>query len=155
MRELLLLKWDLGPRLSEVFLAYYGGHVHMASQALAQLAASLDAFDCASVAPRMGAASVAACLRSGSPARSLLLHMARPGFAEVLDPAEPVAQLVARVNVGGLVDAHATVVGVPREVRTAGGAEYGLVPSSQYARHVICKALHRAGGVEGAAGQAP
>ena len=144
----------MGPgasRLSDVFLAYYGGHVHMASQALPALPASLDAFDCACVAPGMAAASVAACLRGGgAPARSLLQRMAQVGFAEVLDTGDAAARLVARASVGGLVDSHATVVGVPLEVRTAGGAEYGLVPSAQFTRHVICKALHRAAGAEGA-----
>jgi hypothetical protein len=157
MRDLLLHKWGLGQRLADVFLAYYGGHVHMASQALSALSAGLDEFDCASVAPRMGAASVVTCLRSGPAARSLLTGMALAGFAEVRDLGDPAAQLVAQANVGGIVDSHATVVGVPFEVRTAGHAEYGMVPSAHFMRHIICKALHRAekeaaGGVKRAAG---
>lgn len=158
MRDLLLDKLGLGPFLADVFLAYYGGHVHMASQALSALSTGLDEFDCASVAPKMGAASVVTCLRSGPAARSLLAGMALAGFAEVQDLGDPAAQLVARANVGGLVSSHATtVVGVPYEVRTAGHAEYGMVPSAQFMRHVICKALHRAekeaaSGVKGAAG---
>lgn len=144
MRDLLLHKWGLGQRLADVFLAYYGGHVHMASQAIYALSTGLDNFDCASVSPRMGAASVGACLRGGPAARSLLTRMALAGFAEVQDLGDPAVQLVARANVGGLVDSHATVVGVPFEVRTAGHAEYGMVPSAQFTRHMICKALHRA-----------
>ena len=63
MRVLLLERWNLGPRLADVFLAYYGGHVHMASQALAELANTRDAFDCESVAaPGLWAPSIRVCV---------------------------------------------------------------------------------------------
>jgi hypothetical protein len=145
MRVLLQEEWNLGPRLSDVFLAYYGGHVHMASQALAKLANSLDAFDCTSVAAPGLWASVDSCLRHSSDnarAEQVLRSLSVRGFVPVYDEMDSVAQLIAEKNIGGLVDSHATVVGTPPDVRTTAGADYGIVPSSHFLRHMIAKRLY-------------
>ena len=137
----LLRKWGLRQRLADVFLAYYGGHVHLASQALARLAARQDGFQCTSVAPSFSAARVAACLDGAVSARVLLQGMAGAGFAGLRSTSDPAAQLIAREDVGGCVDSHASVVGLPWAVRTAGGANMGMVPSSHFLRHVIAEQL--------------
>jgi hypothetical protein len=147
MRVLLQEKWDLGPRLADVFLAYYGGHVHMASQALAKLANMLDAFDCQSVAAPGLWGSIDSCLRhseSSDSARAVqvLRGLSVCGFAPVCDEMDGVAQLIDETNVGGLVESHAIVIGTPHDVRTA-GADIGVVPSSHFLRHMIAKALYR------------
>ena len=89
MRALLQEKWELGPRLADVFLAYYGGHVHTASQALAALAFSPDKFECQSVANiEMSSLSIATCLRTFSDdaqAALMLRDLAMRGFAPVYE----------------------------------------------------------------------
>jgi hypothetical protein len=144
MRVLLQEKWNLGPRLADVFLAYYGGHVHTASQALAKLATTLDQFQCQSVVALES--SIQLCLnRSPDYARTavILRNLAERGFAPVSDEEDSVAELLARQNVGGLLRSQATVVGTPIDLRTAsGGSEYGMVPSSNFIRHMISMQLY-------------
>jgi hypothetical protein len=143
MRVLLQEKWALGPRLADVFLAYYGGHVHMASQALFELATSLDKFECQSVDLIPGA--VSACLNSSSDharAALVLQDMAVSGYAPVYVEEDRLAHLIAEKNVGGLVRSRATVVGTPLDLRTASDAKFGIVPSSHFLRHIIAEALY-------------
>ena len=133
MRALLRDSWGLGPRLSDVFLAYYGGHVHMAARALAALAEEgVSEFNSAAVAPVLAAHQIDACLEaSRDTVAPLLQQLAQRGFARVEGAAaQAAAQLLARANVAGLVDANAKVLGLSPHVRS--GAKYGLVPSSHF-----------------------
>ena len=131
MRGLLRNSWGLGPHLSDVFLAFYGGHVHMAARALAALDAEAGDFNCASVAPTLAAHQIDACMEASAAVAPLLRQLALRGFARVEggEGAEA-AQLLARANVAGLVDTSAKVLGLPLRVRE--GAAYGLVPSSHF-----------------------
>jgi hypothetical protein len=133
MQALLRGAWDLGPRLSDVFLAFYGGHVHMAAEALPRLAGDLDLFDCEEVAPDGAAGAIARCLESDDAAgrmRGMLRAVALRGFAPVPHEGSACAQALSQANLGGLVKTSATVVGLPEELR--GGAEYGVVPASHF-----------------------
>ena len=128
----LLRAWGLGSQLADVFLAFYGGHVHMASQALAELAGKLDAFNCEEVAPDGALGAIVEALGSGgsSGAAALLRSAAQRGFARVQKEGDVCAQALARANLGGLVRAKGKVVGLPQGVR--GGANFGFVPSSHF-----------------------
>ena len=144
MRALLRDVWGVGPRLADVFLAFYGGHVHMASQALAELAAQLDGFDCERVAPDGALGAIVAALGSSSTegrgAAALLRSAAQQGFARVQQEGDASAQALARANLGGLVKAQGLVVGLPKSVR--GDANFGFVPSSHFLRHLIARELY-------------
>jgi hypothetical protein len=150
MRALLRDEWGVGPRLADVFLAYYGGHVHMASQALPELAARLDGFKCERVAPDGALGAIVAALGSSSSSSSsspegrgaaaLLRSAAQQGFARVQHEGDANAQALARANLGGLVKAQGLVVGLPESVR--GDANFGFVPSSHFLRHLIAKELY-------------
>jgi hypothetical protein len=148
MRALLRDVWELGPRLSDVFLAFYGGHVHMASQALPELAAQLDGFKCERVAPDGALGAIVAALGSSSSsaegrgAAALLRSAAQCGFARVQQEGDASAQALARANLGGLVKAQGLVVGLPESVR--GEANFGFVPSSHFLRHLIARELYYA-----------
>ena len=132
MRALLQDGWGLGPRLSDVFLAFFGGHVHTASQALRRLATQLDKFNCESVAPDLASHHISVCLtsREAVPMAAMLRALAERGFAPVEDANDACAQMLSQANLGGLVKTSATVVGLPEELR--GGAEYGVVPASHF-----------------------
>lgn len=137
MRVLLRDVWGLGPELSDVFLAYYGGHVHLASQALTKLAATLDNFNCKAVAPKGAAGAIARCLEADASGdtRKVLHAMALRGFAPVAHEGNAQAQALAHANLGGLIDTDATVIGLPRELRT--GENFGIVPSSNFIVSVV------------------
>ena len=133
MRALLQDEWGLGPRLSDVFLAFYGGHVHMAAQALAKLATQLDEFHCEGVAPGLASHHISTCLRSreAAPMAAMLRALAERGFAPVQSAADDAcAQTLSRANLGGLVRTSATLVGLPEELRRS--AEFGVVPASHF-----------------------
>ena len=155
MRALLRDGWGLGPRLSDVFLGFFGGHVHMASHALAKLSTRLDTFRVEELAPDGAAGAIARCLEgavlggggSGAAApepaamERMLQAMAARGFAPCAHEGDPCAQALSLANLGGLVTASATAPGLAEAVR--GSEECGLVPSSHFLRHQIAKALLR------------
>ena len=145
MRRLLTDSWGLGPRLADVFLAHFGGHVHMASQALPVLAVKLDAFRCEAVAPDGAVGAIVAALGSSSSAEgrgkaALLRSAAQCGFARVQQEGDASAQALARANLGGLLTSQGQVVGVPDSVR--GDANFGFVPSSHFLRNLVARELH-------------
>ena len=144
MRRLLTDSWGLGPRLADVFLAHYGGHVHMASQALPVLAVKLDAFRCEAVAPDGAVGAIVAALGSSSAEgrgkAALLRSAAQCGFARVQQEGDASAQALARANLGGLLTSQGQVVGVPDSVR--GDANFGFVPSSHFLRNLVARELH-------------
>ncbi len=138
----LLHSWGLGPRLADVLLGYLGGHVHMTSLALDELASRLDSFHIMEVAPSLCTVSVDTCLREGgSSARSLLQALAVAGWAPVGGPQDPAVQLLARESLGGFVGDTAAVVGLPPHLRRAVGSGMGAVPSFHFLRHVIAQRL--------------
>ena len=141
MRALLQGKWGLGPRLSDVFLSFYGGHVHMASQALALLEEQGDQFKCEDAAPIGVYSAIVGCLEGGSSMRDMLGAMAHQGFAPVPQLGDTSAQVLSQANIGGLVGTSATVVGLPDGLRQ--GARYGVVPSSNFIvrPHSLCASL--------------
>jgi hypothetical protein len=133
MRALLQDEWGLGPRLSDVFLAFYGGHVHLAAQALAELATQLDEFNCESVAPELASYDISVCLRSreAEPMATMLRALAERGFAPVQNATDDAcAQMLSKANLGGFVRTSATVVGLPEELRRS--AKHGVVPASHF-----------------------
>jgi hypothetical protein len=141
MREL-LRSWGLGPRLADVFLAYLGGHVLLASRALDRLAATQDDFSLLEVSPSLCAVGVDTCLQEGgSGARSLLQALAVSGWAPVAGPRDAAMQVLARENVGGFVDQGAVAVGLPKELRQGSSSGMGAVPSFHFMRHVIAQRL--------------
>jgi hypothetical protein len=129
----LLRAWGLGQRLCDVFLAFYGGHVHLAAQALAELATQLDEFNCESVAPELASYDISVCLRSreAEPMATMLRALAERGFAPVQNATDDAcAQMLSKANLGGFVRTSATVVGLPEELRRS--AKHGVVPASHF-----------------------
>lgn len=150
MRTLLTTKWGLGPRLSDVLLAYCGGHVHLAANALGTLSQRLDTFRVEELAPEGEAGAISRCLEEGGGTmEGVLREVAVTGFAPVAHEGDACAQALARANLGGLVGASAAAPGIPAEARTRSG--FGIVPASHFTRHLIAKELNWAGAAETAA----
>ena len=141
MRALLTAKWGLGPCLSDVLLAYCGGHVHLAANALALLSQRLDTFRVEELAPEGDLGAIAWCLEEGGGAMERMLRqLAGSGFAPVAYEGDACAQALARANLGGLVGTSAAAPGLPAELRA--GSNFGVVAASHFTRHLIVKALH-------------
>ena len=133
MRQLLQRSWGLGPRLADVFLAFYGGHVHMASRALAKLREELDDFNCEEVAPDGVLGPIVDCIEGeggAGPMADMLRALAGRGFAPVSSEGNAQAQALSLANAGGLVKTSGKVVGLPLGLRR--GANFGVVPSSHF-----------------------
>jgi hypothetical protein len=154
MRDLLLRHWGLGPRLTDVFLAFFGGHIHMASLALSKLAEELDVFDCGEVGPDGVLGAIVDCIegkiggdKGGSesdggsgtrPMIAVLCALAETGFAPVSSDSNALAQTLSLANVGGLIKTSSKVMGLPKSLRSS--ANFGVVPSSQYTvRSLPCR----------------
>ena len=72
--------------------------------------------------------------------RFLLTQIAEKGFAPISDKEDPVAKIISKNNVGGLVQrGQATVTGLPDHVW--GKHEVGLVPTKLSIRLVIAEVL--------------
>jgi hypothetical protein len=141
MRALLTAKWGLGPRLSDVLLAYCGGHVHTAANALRLLSKRLDSFRVEEFAPEGEAGGIVRSLEEGpSGMRQVLADLASRGFAPVAHEGDACAQALARDSLGGLVGASAAAPGLPAEARA--GSDFCVVAASHFTRHLIAKALH-------------
>ena len=70
----------------------------------------------------------------------LLTQIAENGFAPISDREDPVAEVISKYNVGGLVQLEkSTVVRLPPDAW--GEHDMGLVPSGQSIRLVIAKML--------------
>jgi hypothetical protein len=133
MRQLLVQRWGLGPRLADVFVAFYGGHVHMAALALEKLSQQLDEFNCEEVAPSGVLSAIVDCIEgdgSGEPMVAMLRALAARGLAPVSSEANAQAQALSLANVGGLVTTSSRVAGLPQGLRS--GVNFGVVPSSQF-----------------------
>lgn len=71
---------------------------------------------------------------------SLLTQIAESRFAPISDKGDPVAEVISKYNVGGLVQKEkGTVVGLTPDAW--GEHKLGLVPSAQSIRLVIAKVL--------------
>ena len=133
MRQLLVQRWGLGPRLADVFVAFYGGHVHMAALALEKLGQQLDEFNCEEVAPSGVLSAIVDCIEGeggGGPMAAMLRALAVRGLAPVSSEANAQAQALSLANVGGLVTTSSRVAGLPQGLRS--GVNFGVVPSSQF-----------------------
>lgn len=115
----------------------------MASLALGKLTEELDLFDCDEVGPDGVLGSIVDCIEGeaggdgAGPMATVLRALAEKGFAPVSSDSNAQAQALSLANVGGLVRASSKVMGLPSSVRS--GANFGVVPSSQYTRNLIAR----------------
>ncbi len=142
MRELLVEKWGLGPGLSELCLAAYGGHVLYTDMALSKLLLQKQDFAAEDVCPPTVYSGIVECLEAEAELpgmTDLLRKVAVFGFAPIDESSDPRADMMVKKNVAGFVVQGSLVVGLPRAVW--GSANYGLIPASQQVRLMIGKIL--------------
>ena len=143
MRKLLKERWGMGPRLTSLCLAAYGGHIHYTAMAISKLSLRKEDFSANMVYPIDVKDGIDACIAAEGkhPGMLTLLHnLAVFGFAEIENSDNPRAQMLVKLNVAGYVNNGSFVVGLPASVWQK-GATSGLVPASQEVRLMIGAAL--------------
>ena len=71
---------------------------------------------------------------------STLKVLSETGFSPLTDANDPLAEVISRNNVGGVVEKSSLNVGLPKNVWDD-GCDFGLVPTSQSMRLLIAKYL--------------
>ncbi|KAJ1433194.1 hypothetical protein B484DRAFT_429615 [Ochromonadaceae sp. CCMP2298] len=147
MRELLVEKWGLGPGLSKLCLAAYGGHIYYTAKALSELSLQKQDFAAEDVCPPIVYSGIVQCLDAEAEhpgMTDLLRKVAVSGFAPIEKIDDPRVDMMVKKNVAGFVVKGSLVVGLPRSVWVC-GAKYGLIPASQQVRLMIGEVLSREG----------
>ena len=150
MLDLLQNKWGMGSNLAEAFVNVYGGHIQLASFGVSKLVLNKEEFMPSDVLPLGVYDGIVACIKaelSGDAKMKgtidILRQIAISGCFPLLDDSDPRAELISRLNVGGVVAKVGTVVGVPKSA--FGDSDFALVPAFQVVRLMIAKKLNEMG----------
>jgi hypothetical protein len=142
MFRLLSEEWKLSEDLSLALLSLYGGHIWDIYQALMRLREPKKDFY---LFDANLSANIRNCFKDEIKEEEMkvaLKQLAESGFLPLQDREDPIAKVISKNNVGGVVSRTALNVGLPESVWDAyGDFEYGLVPSSQSMRLLIAKYL--------------
>jgi len=142
MYRLLTEEWKLSKKFSLALINLYGGQIWDIYQALMRLREMKEDFflfdaDLTS--------NIAKCFRE-SVDKEILVNtlklLCEKGFCPLNDMDEPVAEVLSKNNVAGVVKKASLNIGLPKSV-WSDECEYGLVPTSQSTRLLIAKYLVR------------
>lgn len=143
MCRLLTEEWKLSKSLSFALINLYGGHIWDIKQALMKLRekkARFYPFEATLTA------NIAKCFKEKSVVfeKELLVNalklLSEKGFFPLEEIDEPVAEVLSKHNVAGVVIQASLNVGLPDSV-WSNGCKYGLVPTSQSTRLLIAEYL--------------
>jgi hypothetical protein len=74
------------------------------------------------------------CLDFSVSARPLLKAMALSGFAPIKEPKNAAVEMIAKLNIGGVVSRESTICGLPNTKWHGTECTYALIPSSESVR---------------------
>lgn len=142
MYSLLTEQWSIGENLALAVMSHFGGHIYDSFLALKSLDENNEeVFLNASLY-----SSVRHCLqqclgdsKKEKEMKRLLTEMAVKGFVPIQDENDPLAEIISKNNVGGVVRRDSNVIGLSKNVWD--GYKYGLIPSRNSIRLVIAKIL--------------
>jgi hypothetical protein len=134
----------MGPRLAELCLAAYGGHFLTVKNAIAVLSQQESQFEASSLLPVLKA-NIFECLETYMSSWPLLAAMAKSGFAPIERRASAVVDLIAKLNIGGVVSIESTICGLSATKWDRTTCTYALIPSSESVRFVIAMTLDALG----------
>ena len=141
MYKLLTQQWKVSEDLSFALISLYGGHIYNTYKALMRLRKLKEdfyAFD-ANLS-----ANIDMCFEvkddEKEKVKIYLRQLAERGFVPLKKRNDPIAEVISKHNVGGVVLKTALNVGLAKSVWN-GDFEFGLVPSSQSMRLLIAKYL--------------
>lgn len=142
MYTLLTTQWGVKHNLAVALIDNYGGHIYDVKLALERLKAEKSDF--ISMYPEMKR-NVNQCLDCKDVDEQSIIdtlkRLAIDGFVPLKKPDDPIARIISKYNVGGVVQDISVPIGVRKDMW--GDNEYGLVPSKQSMRLAIAKILVR------------
>jgi hypothetical protein len=140
MYRLLTEEWKLSETLSLALISLYGGHIYSIYRALMRLREMKEDFYPFEATP---SSNIAKCFKKDVDEQilvSTLKSLSETGFYPLKDIEEPVAEILSRHNVAGVVMKSSLNVGLPKSV-WRDGCKYGLVTTSQSTRLLIAEYL--------------
>jgi hypothetical protein len=142
MYKLLTEEWKIPENLSLALMSLYGGHIYSVYRALESLMLKKKAF--VPLDPNTYA-DIQKCFKEDVDTNILVEKfklLAEVGFAPLLEREEPVAEVLSRNNVAGVVPQGSLMIGLRESVWTTYRCKFGLVPSSQSIRLSIAEYLY-------------
>ena len=147
MYQLLTVKWEIEPNIAVALIDIYGGHIYDVKEALVRLHSEKENFDY--FFDSSAYTDVLQCLNwkfikksDNVRMRSILKQLAISGFFPLEDIGDPVAEVIGRNNVGGIIRKSGTTIGLNRQVWANNSFAYiGIVVSKQSMRLVIAEIL--------------
>lgn len=140
MFTLLTVEWELTDALALALVDLYGGHlydIYLALIRLREMKEDFFPFDADL------SANIAMCFKEKIE-KSILVDalklLAETGFVPLKERDDPVAEVLSKNNVAGVVKASSLNVGLPKHV-WEDGCKHGLVPSCQSTRLLIAEYL--------------
>jgi hypothetical protein len=150
MLDLLQNKWGMGSNLAEAFVNVYGGHIQLASFGVSALLLNKEDFMPRDALPLGIYDGIVECIeaeQSGVPEMKgvidILRQIAISGCCPLRKGSDPRAELISRLNVGGVVTTVGTVVGVPKSA--FGNSNFAVVPVFQVVRLMIATIFNEMG----------
>ena len=136
MRELLICEWGMGPALTDIFMAHYGGHIMLTYTALSAFLVDPDVFDPYEVSFSTDIVRGIRYCIGATNGMHLLSDIATKGLASVGHEYEAAAEAISEKNVGGVVESLRDVVGI--HPRMSASVLYNtLLPTYHHARLLI------------------
>jgi len=139
MYKLLTTKWGVRDSLALALIDHFGGHIWDTYLALIRLNSNREEF--IALDPQLGQ-DVLKCLKwegNKEQMKMTLRQIAESGFSPLIDQDDPIAEVISKNNVGGVVKSGCKVIGLPFDAW--GENKIGLVPSKQSMRLAIAEVL--------------
>jgi len=139
MYKLLTTVWGVGDNLALALIDHFGGHIWDTYLALNELNSKREAFRALDTQPGQ---DVLSCLQwegNKEQMKMTLRQIAESGFSPLSHQNDPIAEVISRYNVGGVVRLKSTAIGL--RLDAWGIHEVGLIPSKQSMRLAIAKVL--------------
>jgi hypothetical protein len=130
----------MGPKLAELCLDSYGGHVWYVSQAVDLLINKQDTFKADMGGPYLLYNKIAQCLENEE-RKSMLKTLAKRGFCSVGEYGNEQVKFLSEKDIGGLVNEAGIAIGLPGTAWNETQSKFGLVPTAQILRLMIATKL--------------
>ena len=144
---ILTTEWEMAPNLATAFISLYGGRIWDIKNALDELYRNKERFSpWKSLTQSYG--TVKCCLdwngeKEGDKQRmrEVLTALAETGFVPIADFADPVARVICKKFLGGVVRKSSPVIGLSPSAWDSTTFTNAILPSGQTMRLVIAKVL--------------
>ena len=140
MFKLLTEEWKLSEKLSIALISLYGGHIWDVYQTIDRMRVMKENVF---LFNSIDFANIGRCFKEGIDNAYVvrtLKQLAETGFVPLEDRDDPIAKIINKNNVGGVVAKSAMNIGLPMSVWDS-GCDFGLVPTCHSIRILIAKYL--------------